>query len=1772
MTDDLAKLFARSAAEMERFGLARYPDLARAEADADRPERSTFVETGELLRHSAVDPSACLLAAAGAGLFPTRQPPDDLPDSAARNRFVLQSLERRDYRVRTALLEDLPALSALERQCWAPGLRTPEAVLERRIAGYPRGQLVLSIDDAVVGVIYSQRIPHPGVLDGATAATVDSLHDASANVAQLLAVNVLPEMQQRNLGDQLLEFMLVYLSQQECVASVVAVTLCKNFDAASGGKLETYIRQRNEHGVLADPILRFHELHGARIERIMPGYRPDDLKNGGCGVLVGYDIHRRRRADLQPEADLRDTAARRGTSLPEIRADMRDVVNGCLGEERKAAFSFDRPLMEMGLDSADLLRLNEEIVQRYGVAPGPAFFFRHNTAGKVAAYLSERLAPGEELQDGRRDADEGTAKLPVPRGPAERWRERDVAIVGMACRLPGGIDTPEAFWECLQSGRSVVGELPPGRWHWPHGIDPAGRHRGIDRGGFLSDVAAFDAPFFRVSPAEAESMDPQQRMLLELSWQAIEHAGYAAESLAGSRTGVFIGASGSDYARLLDLSRRPVEAHYGTGSSMAVLANRLSYFYDLHGPSLLLDTACSSSLVAVHEAVRSIASGESAQALVGGINLILHPATSIAYYKAGMLSKDGLCRTFDRGANGYVRSEGAVMLLLKPLKDALAGRDNVYAVIRGTACNHGGLAGGLTVPNPERQARLLQAAWQDAGLDPSALGYIEAHGTGTPLGDPVEVQGIAQAFAEAAGARFGPSANGCGLGSAKTNLGHLEAAAGIAGLLKAVLCLQHRQLPPSLHFRELNEHIALSGSGLHVIDRLQPWQPPAEGMPRHAGVSSFGSGGTNAHVVVAEYPQAPAVGRPEPGGPVLFVLSAASGGQLQAYARKYADWLASAAGAAVPLARLVCQLQTGRRAMKDRLALVVADRQELIRRLEAFCADPAREAFHGEAAPARFGDLTRGRAGEAFLRSLAADGDLEKIASLWLSGADVDWSLLQGGEGVGDDGGQEDGTGRAQRIAAPTYPFARHTYWLPDSDQPAPGDREGGTEAVTQAGAAPDPGGADAEPILLAPVWRAVAGAAGVPDEIFPATDANLLVVGAGTGQLAAIRSVYPDAQSMDIHPDVTAKDLAERLGALGTLDHVVWIAPERNAAAAGEEDPIGQQRSGLLYLFRLVKALLARSCGEGTLGLTMVTWRTQAVFASENPDPAHAGVHGFAGALGREFPRWRVRALDLEGGEDWPVPEAMGLPADGDVWARRSGQWFRRSLCPVSALPDSPPAYRQNGVYVVIGGAGGIGEAWTRHVVERYRAQAIWIGRRQPDAEIMAKLEAVGQLGPAPVYIVADASDPASLDAAVATIGQRWPAVHGVIHAAVGPFDRSIAEADEQRFRDVLSAKIDATVHVARAFRTEPLDFLLYFSSVVALEKNGGLSGYAAGGAFQDAFALHLDERRGGPVKVVNWGHWDVGTATAVADATKTRLQRSGFVPIQPPEGMAALQALLSAPVRQMVLLKTSRPDLVPLVDMGQTLLIHGDATAPRIREAAPDPEASGGSVDALKPLSLFGNAALEAHLLPLFAAKLRSLGLAEGDPAEMPGGVAGFYRDWLRAGRRMLADRGAGPGAAGDPDRAWRDWEEARRGSLGHADLAAAVDLADACLRALPDILSGRLRATDVLFPGASMRRVEGVYSSNAVADHFNAVLAASLVSAIESRLRSDPDARLRILEIGAGTGGTTVAVLPRLEPYRRNIAEYAYTDVSKAFLFHAEEQFAGDHPYVRPALFDV
>ena len=501
-----------------------------------------------------------------------------------------------------------------------------------------------------------------------------------------------------------------------------------------------------------------------------------------------------------------------------------------------------------------------------------------------------------------------------------------IAIIGFGCRFPAAA-SPEAYWELLRQGVDAIGEIPRDRWKIAafYDEDPDAPGKMCTRwGGFLEDVARFDAEFFGITPREAERIDPQQRLVLEVAWEALEDAGIAPDQLAGSRTGVFVGISHCDYDRIISRDLARLNIYNGAGSYTAIAANRVSYVLRLRGPSMTIDTACSSSLTAVHIACQSLLGGETSLALAGGVNLILTPHESIAISKARMFAADGRCKTFDAAADGYVRGEGCGMVVLKRLPDALRDGDTVRAVIRGSAVNQNGLSNGLMAPSGSAQQEVIRLALANAAIEPLRISYFEAHGIGTALGDSIEAKAIAAVLAPGRS----PS-QPCFIGSAKTNFGHLEAAAGVAGLIKVVLCLQHREIVPHLHLRQLGPHVALDPTLFPIPTTCRSW--PNETGRRLAGVSSFGFGGSNCHVILEEA-EAPVRVAAAPERPVhLLTLAAKSEQALRALAQRYASYLAAAP--ATSLADTCFTANTGRSKFDYRLAALaetaVALREQL---------------------------------------------------------------------------------------------------------------------------------------------------------------------------------------------------------------------------------------------------------------------------------------------------------------------------------------------------------------------------------------------------------------------------------------------------------------------------------------------------------------------------------------------------------------------------------------------------------------------------------------------------------------------------------------------------------------------------------------------------------------------------------------------------------------------------------------------------------------------------
>jgi acyl transferase domain-containing protein/acyl-CoA synthetase (AMP-forming)/AMP-acid ligase II/acyl carrier protein len=696
-------------------------------------------------------------------------------------------------------------------------------------------------------------------------------------------------------------------------------------------------------------------------------------------------------------------------SPEEIAATLRtDLLPATLDASRGALADVSR-LSELGLDSLDYVRVAARIEAHFGVTFDPTLLFKHRTLEEIAEYVAAQLGrvPTPATGDGPSSA------AAVPRAID---RPDDVAIVGMSCHFPGNATSPETFWANLIGGVDCVSPISAARDAilCDERRGEAQAHERFPRhGGFIDNVDAFDAGFFGISRLEAECMDPQQRKMLELAWSVVESAGHNPRDLAGARVGVFVGAHNCDYLELVARYPKLLDtygAHLDSGLHVSMIANRVSRWFDFRGPSESINTGCSSSLVAVHHAINALRLGQCDVAIAAGINLILSDRVYAATQRAGMLAADGRCKTFSSTADGFGRAEGYGAVLLKTCEQARRDNDRIHGVIRSAVINHDGRSNSLRAPNLNAQRELIEHAYREAGVPLDTVTYIEAHGTGTSLGDPIEIRALKEAFAA-----LEPElpTGFCGLGSVKTNIGHCESAAGMAGLIKVLMAMRSRTLPGLLHFSSVNPLLALQGSPFELVERTREWR----GAPLRAGVSSFGLGGVNAHVVLEEPPADTT--RAAPTQPsALIVLSARTEERLTAQAAQLIRAIQGRQLEEADLHRVAYTLQIGREPMEHRLALRVTSLEELRRKLVQVLAD-AEDIADVYRGVVKRGKAVREARGADTARDTAStrDGAASNLLQQWVDGRPIDWTQCYP-------------TSRPQRIALPTYPFAQDRYWI----------------------------------------------------------------------------------------------------------------------------------------------------------------------------------------------------------------------------------------------------------------------------------------------------------------------------------------------------------------------------------------------------------------------------------------------------------------------------------------------------------------------------------------------------------------------------------------------------------------------------------------------------------------------------------------------------------------------------------------------------------------------
>lgn len=1105
-----------------------------------------------------------------------------------------------------------------------------------------------------------------------------------------------------------------------------------------------------------------------------------------------------------------------------------------------------------GVDSLIGLEITNRLEKDFGTLPKTLLYERNRlkdlTAYFVKKHREQLIALGAH--------ETSAINLEIPAVPiaqetisepeAPTPSSRDIAIIGLSGTFPMA-NTMDEFWQNLSSGRDCVGEVPNDRWDYKqHPVLIGGKEQYLPHGGFIPDVDKFDPLFFNISPRDAGLMDPQERLFMQSVWSTLEDAGYTREKLkhrTNNAVGVFAGVTYNFYPLF-------IAEEWQKGNQVPLdiqsfsIANRISYFLDINGPSFVVDTACSSSLAAIHLACESILRGECAMAIAGGVNLSLHPSKYHFLGSFNFMSEQGRCTSFAEGGTGYVPSEGVGSVLLKPLDAAIADNDTIYGVIKGSSMNHGGKTSGYTVPNPNAQAAVILQALKTANINPRSISYIEAHGTGTSLGDPIEIRGLQEAFET-----FSQDTQYCAIGSVKSNIGHLESAAGISQLAKVLLQMRHQQLAPSLHAEQLNPFIDFQNSPFYVQRELKDWIPE-NNMARRAGLSSFGAGGANVHMIVEEY-QANTQPMTTNTGPYLFVLSALNEDRLSARVQQMYQYLQNNPHTDVPawLQNACYTLQVGREAMTARLAIIAATKAELLTTL----------AHYPQRAPNMWINLQAANSmPPADLATLIQGGRHAELAQHWVAGVKIDWQQLYAQE-------------CRQIVSLPTYPFTKRRCWIPTREVEKPAIAPVTPLPVT--GPIPviaAPTSLDAQEWLYATRWENTPLASTKDSKISAGkwlifSDQELgLLLQEGLGANACIYCFSGEQYSK----------LSEQ---------VYYINPEQKTdyellfAAIHQEH--AQQLQGIIYLnsrasadptlalFYLFKALIQHTWPVQLL-FSLVSQEAQQVSNSDCVDMWQHPLWSMTRIFAAEQANYQVLLLDLDAKASLRqnaqnlIQELGVLQAHQNHIAYRDQERYSIRFT-TESLPANLPAWTPPVAALITGGLGALGYEVADYVVAQGTRFVLLTGATELSAQTIEKNTLLQQLAAKGVqvkYAAVDVADQEKMYQLIQETEKAWQQqIDGVFHLAGVTTDNvPIAEMEESLWRDVLKVKVQGALVLHELFMQVPLSSFVLFSSIAAVPHFGmaGLSAYAVANEFLSGLALYRRSQQL-PALSINWVAW---------------------------------------------------------------------------------------------------------------------------------------------------------------------------------------------------------------------------------------------------------------------------------------------------------------------------
>lgn len=1515
-------------------------------------------------------------------------------------------------------------------------------------------------------------------------------------------------------------------------------------------------------------IVKKEEINTLSIEY----FNINGVKIGEIHNLYGKII----RDDTTKENDTDLSVKKHNFNFKEI---LKDIVSKKINVSSKD-ISINRGYYELGLASTEVLEVMKELEDTIDIKLNPIILFENPTIEKLSDYLENTYGNNniseETIGNTFMDEDNEEDKLNDKDNNIENekniYKNGDIAIIGMAGKYPDA-DNLEEFWKNLLNGKDSIKEIPIERWNcnnYDSIKSPSGKSVS-HYGGFINDADCFDNEFFRISPREAEIIDPQERLFLETSWHAIEDAGYTPDTLTKKdefgeyNVGVFVGVMHKDY---LLVGADSIRSGNITPLPLvnSSVANRVSYFCNFNGPSISIDTACSSALSAIHLAIESIYLGESKVAIAGGVNLSLHPYKYMSYGLMDMQSVSGSCKSFGDEADGYVSSEGVGAIILKPLEEAIKDKDNIYAVIKASSLNHVGTVSGITVPCPNAQGNLIKRTLKKARISSRTIGYVEAHGTGTSLGDPIEIKGLVKGFSDNL-----KTDEKCSIGSVKSNIGHGESCAGIAGIQKVILQLKNKTIVKSLHAEKENKYINFNKTPFKIQKDCTSFNPRiVDGIeyPRRAAISSFGATGSNGHIILEEYINDKVETAQK--DTYLIPVSAKNKDVLINYLIEIKEFVKNNN---VNISDFAYTMQVGRKALEERVVFIVSSLDELIENIDYYLEE-------GIVLSGYMGNLNENK---SVLELFADENDLKILVSKWIK--DKDYKKLGRFFASGGTIRWNEFLKKQRRISAPLYPFLKKRFWFEFPNK----EHDSLIPSISC-----NTSDSKIDDILYLPKWQ---------EEINTCKKQNiksniLIIYGENNDLLAkSIKNYGLEKNKLTIvttvkysiegkkssnDTDILSKDLLEYNLESATLQNVdsVFFIGSINMSS----DIINKCGIDELEYIKIVQAIKNSSNDKNEIDFFNI--KVDNSKESSVNDSVGYGTVGLSYALAQSDYRFLVRNINItseDSVEDYygVVNDIMLEPSysQGNLIKIQNGKRFTEKFYTFDQSNDyNKTGIKQKGSYIILGGSGKVGRSITKELLSKYKANVIWIGRRNnDDKELLDNIRSLRKNGGSISYYSADVTNKNSINLCIKKVLQDHPVINGAIFSGlVIDFNSTVRNIDKDDFKKVFSVKSLGLINLYESLKNIPLDFFICFSSAQSFSFSGAatLASYASGITFADTFAKKITKNNY-PVGIINWGFWK---CSFEGDEEKFEHINS----ITNEKGFKILewfsQELIDNKLTQVIAMEMA-DTTKELMDLKKDYVVK---ILPKQEVIFPTTTIIDKENESISDLNAFME--IEKAISMVLLSKLNSIGFKNLWEKGITNICEFFFElkilnkykklfseilDILKRNSLIKMDKEEILYIQEiDKEYALNNWSKIKNKYIDNINWKAQIKLVSETINNLSQIITGQVLATEIIFPNSSMELVEGIYRDNPYSDLFNNGICNIVEEYIQKNKSNN---KIRIIEAGAGTGGTTKNLLKNLDKYSDRI-EYYYTDVSKSFLDYGKEHYGKDRDYLKYEIWNI